>query len=95
MSWDRHSRSLMGPSVMGPSVMGQALPDLGPDLGQALKPIGARTIKWRDKYVNGPEVLKGLVKFVSNNRLQSHGYNCVISGSTSLAILHSDSCQPR
>ncbi|MDH4126211.1 MAG: ATP-binding protein [Gammaproteobacteria bacterium] len=36
---------------------------------QVLKPIGALEIKWSDKYVNKPQSLKGLIKFIQNNRL--------------------------
>lgn len=36
---------------------------------QALKPVAALEIKWSDKYVGKPEMLKGLMKFARNNRL--------------------------
>lgn len=35
----------------------------------ALKPIAALEIKWSDRFVSRPELLKGLIKFVHNNRL--------------------------
>ncbi|MCY4313373.1 MAG: ATP-binding protein [Gammaproteobacteria bacterium] len=35
-----------------------------------LKPIGALEIKWSNNYVSHPKNLKGLVKFVHNNKLQ-------------------------
>lgn len=35
----------------------------------ALKPVTALEIKWSDKYVARPEALKGLMKFIRNNRL--------------------------
>lgn len=36
---------------------------------QALKPIGALEIKWSDRYIDKPESLKGLIRFIRNNRL--------------------------
>lgn len=36
---------------------------------QALKPTGALEIKWSDRYVDRPEALTGLMKFVRNNWL--------------------------
>jgi predicted AAA+ superfamily ATPase len=36
---------------------------------QALKPTGALEIKWSDRYVDRPESLAGLMRFVRNNRL--------------------------
>ena len=35
----------------------------------ALKPVSALEIKWSDKHADRPESLKGLMKFVRNNRL--------------------------
>ncbi len=37
---------------------------------QFLKPIGALEIKWSNNYVSQPKNLRGLVKFVRNNKLQ-------------------------
>lgn len=36
---------------------------------QALKPVTALEIKWSDKYAGRPEALKGLMRFVRNNKL--------------------------
>ncbi|TLS68172.1 ATP-binding protein [Mariprofundus erugo] len=36
---------------------------------QFLKPTGALEIKWSDRYVDKPESLKGLMRFISKNRL--------------------------
>lgn len=35
----------------------------------SLKPVAALEIKWSDKYADKPELLKGLMKFVHNNKL--------------------------
>ena len=35
----------------------------------ALKPIAALEIKWSDRFISRPELLKGLMKFVHNNHL--------------------------
>ena len=39
------------------------------ELSSALKPVEALEIKWSDRYVDKPKSLKGLMKFLSTNRL--------------------------
>ena len=39
------------------------------ETSQVLKPTSALEIKWRDKFVNNPEALKGLMKFIRKNQL--------------------------
>ena len=40
------------------------------EVSQGFKPTGALEIKWSDRYVNKPEDLKGLIKFIRNNQLK-------------------------